>query len=385
MEGADTQPSSPSSAIKTPDAPVVNLGETPAMDPTTERYFNDAFYHLTITISQPWNELVEQTLIGGDKLQRLFSMIHTEPKCSTAPEDSTSALLDTENDSRDSVSAPLEASDNEDDEWLPNDDPDRNQTGFARLLGNPRFSDIELYVGPGKKLIKGHLAILAEKFEIFNSKAPDNCPWRPLKVDMTTFDYNSFQYILEYIYTGVISHPEHPSVVSEIYHQSLYLGVSRFTDHILDYIYELLETEIEYSDTISVEYIVTLIRGLQFRKITAPEARKRLKAIFELIVELVDFDKWLERDNFTSMLDEHPEVARVMLCSYSKNKLLKVRQEFAMAGIEDTIEHQKIIAKGYLPTVVGILNKGIADQRDSLEKLETTIKDLESHHEKLSK
>ncbi|EGX54166.1 hypothetical protein AOL_s00004g199 [Orbilia oligospora ATCC 24927] len=61
-------------------------------------------------------------------------MIHTEPKFSTAPEDSTSALLDTENDSRDSVSAPLEASDNEDDEWLANDDPDRNQTGFARLL-----------------------------------------------------------------------------------------------------------------------------------------------------------------------------------------------------------------------------------------------------------
>ncbi|KAF3165513.1 hypothetical protein TWF751_009071 [Orbilia oligospora] len=333
MEGADTQPSSPSSAIKAPDAPVVNLGETPAVDPTTERYFNDAFYYLTITISQPWNEIVEQTLIGV----------------------STSALLDTENDSRDSVSAPLEASDNEDDEWLPNDDPDRNQTGFARLLGNQRFSDIELYVGPEKKLIKGHLVILAEKFEFFNSKAPDNCPWGPLKVDMTTFDYNSFQYILEYIYTGVISHPEHPSVVSEIYHQSLYLGVSGFTDHILDYIYELLETEIEHSDTISVEYIVTLIRELQFRKITVPEARKRLKAIFELIVD------------------------------YSKNKLLKVRQEFAMAGIEDTVEHQKIIAKGYLPAAVGILNKGIADQRDSLESLETTIKDLESHHEKLSK
>ncbi|EGX54165.1 hypothetical protein AOL_s00004g198 [Orbilia oligospora ATCC 24927] len=85
------------------------------------------------------------------------------------------------------------------------------------------------------------------------------------------------------------------------------------------------------------------------------------------------------------MLDEHPEVARVMLCSYSKNKLLKVRQEFEMAGIEDTTEHQKIIAKGCLPTAVGILNKGITDQRDSLEKLETTIKDLESHNEKLSK
>ncbi|KAF3315965.1 hypothetical protein TWF173_002746 [Orbilia oligospora] len=339
MEGADKQLSYPSSAIKTSDASVVNLGETPAMDPTTERYFNDAFYHLAITISQPWNELVERTLVGGGKLQRLFSMIHTEPKFSTAPEDSTIALLDTENDSRDSVSAPLEASDNEDDEWLPNDDPNRNQAGFARYIVDflkPTILRYRALCWPREKVDQGPPCYPSRKFEFFNSKAPDNCPWRPLKVDMITFDYNSFQYILEYIYTGVIPHPEHPSVVSEIYHQSLYLGVSGFTDHILNYTYELLEIEIEHSDTISVEYIVTLIRGLQF----------------------LDFDKWLQQDDFTLMLDEHPE---------------------------DTTEHQKIIAKGYLPTAVGILNKGITDQRDSLEKLETTIKDLESHHEKLSK
>ncbi|KAF3252112.1 hypothetical protein TWF192_004565 [Orbilia oligospora] len=94
----------------------------------------------------------------------------------------------------------------------------------------------------GEKLVKGHLAILAERSEFFNLKAPDNCPWRPLKVDMTTFDYSSF-------------------------------------------------------------YTV----GLQ-----------KAESDFESIVELVDFDKWLQQNDFTSMLNKHPEATRAMLCSYGK-------------------------------------------------------------------
>ncbi|KAK6508548.1 hypothetical protein TWF506_010635 [Arthrobotrys conoides] len=394
METAETRPSSPSSAFETPGTSVSGSGGklTDLMNKGPSKD-NNTFYDLAITIPQPWTELIEHTVANKDKLEKLFYLIHTEPKFSMAMEVSTGALLGTKSESGGSTSALLndntemETSDDEDDDWLPNDDPDRGQTVFARLLGNPRFSDVELYVGSEKKLIKGHLAVLAEKSEFFNSKVPDHCPTRPLKVDMTTFDPDSFKYILEYIYSGVISHPEHPTVIAELYHQSLYLGVREFTDHILDYIYEVLEVEVEDTKSISMDYTIALIRGLQFRKIGTPETCKKLKAIFEIIVEFVDFDHMLQQNAFTLMLDEHPEVARVMLCKYSKVKLLKVRQEYETCDMDDFdgAEHEKLLAKGHYPDAVKALRQRISDQYKTLEKLKTKIKKLDSHHEQLVK
>ncbi|KAK6349235.1 hypothetical protein TWF730_009987 [Orbilia blumenaviensis] len=344
-------------------------------------------YDLAITIPQTWDELIEKTLVGGEDFGYLFSKIHHEPKHNTATQDQLGEPL--------SINGDLEGEDGEDKEWLPNND----QFTFAKLLGSTRFSDIELYVGPEKKLVHGHLAILAEKSEYFNSQELILTPGQPLKVDMTTFDYDIFGFVLKYIYTGEISHPEHPSALVELYHQSLFLRITGITDHVLDYIYELLEIEADArtltshnSPTLqnnvptyafSMNYIVTLIRGLKFRGMETMEADRKIKAIIELIVELDNFDKWLKKLTFISMLDDHPEVARIMLCKYSKAKLLKVRQEVEVGEISDYSEHMQLIQRGQLPTMMDTLEQRLFEHQSSLRKLNTALEKLRVHHSEL--
>ncbi|KAK6512454.1 hypothetical protein TWF481_001340 [Arthrobotrys musiformis] len=124
--------------------------------------------------------------------------------------------------------------------------------------------------------------------------------------------------------------------------------------------------------------------NFEIRNIDAPESRKKFKSIFALAVELANFDKWLQQKAFTLLLDELPEVARIMLCTYSKVKLLKVRQEVETGEIEDITEHEELIRKGRLPDMVNALEEKLNIHCESLGKMRSTISDLGANFTELS-
>ncbi|KAF3909194.1 hypothetical protein ABW20_dc0101506 [Dactylellina cionopaga] len=170
----------------------------------------------------------------------------------------------------------------------------------------------------------------------------------------------------------------------------MYLGIGELTDHVLDYIAETLETdgddhiEGSPSDNLSLEYLVTLIQGLAFRKHHASNNTRKFNTIFEKVVKHFKFDAWLKEEDFTRMLDRHPDIARVMLCKYSKIKLFKVEQELNSLETEDenTKDREKIFTAAALLERTEIFRKSLSKHATSLEEFKKAITELVGRHSK---
>ncbi|KAF3909285.1 hypothetical protein ABW20_dc0107423 [Dactylellina cionopaga] len=107
-------------------------------------------WDLKLTISRPWAELLECTLVGEKTLECLFDKIHE------AETDFQIPYSDKED---------LDISKFENEIRRPEQE---YSSGFDPLFENPRFADIELYIGPEKRLVRTHRAILAASSDYFN-------------------------------------------------------------------------------------------------------------------------------------------------------------------------------------------------------------------------
>jgi len=240
--------------------------------------------HSPFRIERPWSDLVNSTVVGSKNLHHLFAQEYNGTV------------------------------------------PDGSYAGFPKLFSDSLFADVRLSVGPDAIEVGAHQAILAEKSDYFHEYFKNSvavCPCSS-KVYMSTFNSNVLKNILQFIYTGQIKHSEHPAQIAELYHESIYLGVKPFTDHIIQYIKRMIKEGHGLNNEVSMEYVITLIRGLKFR-----EQLSRVDDVNEilgLVVEDSRFDAWLDQNEFLKLLEDHPEVSSVMLCRYSKIKHQKVEQ-----------------------------------------------------------
>ncbi|KAF3936547.1 hypothetical protein ABW19_dt0201700 [Dactylella cylindrospora] len=291
-------------------------------------------------ISRPWPDLLKETLVGRDDLENLFEEEYDEGE----PE--------------------------------PGD-------GFEKLFRTRQYADVDLYVGSDQKLIQAHRAILVEEstsFEKFFKEA--EIPTS--SIDMSTYNADVFLVILRYLYTTTIRHSKHPSFLAELFHQSLYLGVAVITRHVIWYLESNLRECLEGEEGISLPYVVTLVRGLQFRK--HKDGNARISRILELLVENPDFDGWLDKPQFTKMLDEHPEVARIMLSHYQKMKKLKLEQEVKARGAEDAAVEKWTIQAAEAQEKLKSISEGLFVHKKTIDELKEGIDKLnDRYYKKLEK
>ncbi|KAF3936612.1 hypothetical protein ABW19_dt0209159 [Dactylella cylindrospora] len=241
----------------------------------------------TILIEKPWTQLPDQTLEDGEDLKSLYNELYTRPHSQG---------------------------------WH------KLFSDFEKLFDEPQFADVELFVGHAKRSVSAHRAILAQQSKIFWSHFSENSNQYPLKVDMSSFNFTTFYSILIYIYCRKVVIPKHPTLIAELYHESLFLGVTPMVHEVVEYIRSAMLTG-GLEKRISVPYVIALVRGLASPKevVEAGDVDKILAAI----AEHPDFDEWLKVPSFIQMLEDTPAAASTMLRHLLKYKETKLEQDIA--------------------------------------------------------